>query len=62
MSKSTTTVDRPRRARPDAKDAAEVVFPTPPFPEVMHTTRPRRSDDDGSADDPDADDDDDDGW
>ena len=55
-------MDRPRRARPDAKDAAEVVFPTPPFPEVMHTTRPRRADDDGSADDPDADDDDDDGW
>mmetsp|Transcript_14179 Transcript_14179/g.20909 ORF Transcript_14179/g.20909 Transcript_14179/m.20909 type:complete len:127 (-) Transcript_14179:240-620(-) len=41
MSKSTTHVLCPRLARPVAKDAAEVVFPTPPLPEVTHTIRPR---------------------
>lgn len=40
MSKSTTQVVRPRVARPVAKEAAEVVFPTPPLPEVMHMMRP----------------------
>mmetsp|Transcript_24867 Transcript_24867/g.52994 ORF Transcript_24867/g.52994 Transcript_24867/m.52994 type:complete len:211 (+) Transcript_24867:958-1590(+) len=41
MSKSTTHVERPRWARPVAKEAADVVLPTPPFPEVMQTIRPR---------------------
>ena len=41
MSKSTTQVEWPRWARPVAKEAAEVVLPTPPLPEVMHMIRPR---------------------
>ena len=40
ISKSITQVFRPLLASPNAKDAADVVFPTPPFPEVMHTMRP----------------------
>eukprot|EP00978_Attheya_sp_CCMP212_P006222 scaffold14043_cov41-Attheya_sp.AAC.2 len=40
MSKSTTQVFLPRLASPKAKLAAEVVFPTPPLPDVTHTTRP----------------------
>ena len=41
MSKSTTQVLCPRDARPEAKEAAEVVFPTPPLPDVMQIMRPR---------------------
>lgn len=41
MSKSTTHVLCPRWAKPVAKEAADVVFPTPPFPEVIQIIRPR---------------------
>ena len=41
MSKSTTHVLCPRWAKPVAKEAADVVFPTPPFPEVIQIMRPR---------------------
>lgn len=41
ISKSTTHVVCPRWANPVAKDAADVVLPTPPLPEVMHMMRPR---------------------
>mmetsp|Transcript_6872 Transcript_6872/g.8572 ORF Transcript_6872/g.8572 Transcript_6872/m.8572 type:complete len:119 (-) Transcript_6872:184-540(-) len=40
MSKSTTHVLWPFLARPNAKDAADVVFPTPPLPLVIHTILP----------------------
>ncbi len=40
MSKSTTHVLCPLAARPNAKLAALVVLPTPPFPEVMQIILP----------------------
>jgi hypothetical protein len=40
ISKSTTQVFKPLKANPIANNAADVVLPTPPLPDVMQTILP----------------------